>query len=71
VNPKYALNGGTLFTWTLALEPKSALRLPFKALAPVLKAGFGRIPADGPKYFATHQGRHLKPSIKLNWIAAV
>ncbi len=44
---------GTLFTWTLALEPKTALRLPFKALAPVLKAGFGRIPADGQKYFAT------------------
>jgi hypothetical protein len=34
---------GTLFTWTLALEPKSALRLPFKALAPqVVRAERGR-----------------------------
>jgi hypothetical protein len=43
---------GTQFTWTLALEAKSALRLPIKALAPALKAAFGRIPADGQKYFA-------------------
>jgi len=43
---------GTRFTWTVAVEPKSALRLPFKAIAPALKAGFGRIPADGQKYFA-------------------
>jgi uncharacterized protein YndB with AHSA1/START domain len=45
---------GTQFTWTVAIEGKRALRLPFKALAPVLKAGFGRIPADGQKYFANH-----------------
>jgi hypothetical protein len=43
----------TLFTWTLAMEPKPALRLPFKLLAPVFKAAFGRIPADGVKYFAS------------------
>ena len=44
----------TLFTWTLAIEPKPAFALPVKVLAPVLKAGFGRIPAGGQKYFATH-----------------
>ena len=44
----------TLFTWTLAIEPKAAFALPVKVLAPVLKAGFGRIPAGGQKYFATH-----------------
>src|ERR1700754_1098643 len=34
----------TLFTWTVAIEPKNAFRLPLKVLAPVLKAGFGQIP---------------------------
>lgn len=43
---------GTLFTWTVAIEPKRALRLPFQALAPVLKAGFGRMASDGQRYFA-------------------
>jgi ligand-binding SRPBCC domain-containing protein len=43
---------GTLFTWVMALEPKGALALPFKAIAPVMKAIFGRIPSDGQKYFA-------------------
>lgn len=43
---------GTLFSWTVAIDPKSALRLPFQVLAPVLKAGFGRMAADGQKYFA-------------------
>jgi uncharacterized protein YndB with AHSA1/START domain len=42
----------SVFTWTVAVEPKAALTLPFKALAPLLKAGFGRIPSDGQKYFA-------------------
>ncbi len=42
----------TLFTWTLAIEPKPAFKLPVKVLAPLLKAGFGKIPADGVKYFA-------------------
>jgi hypothetical protein len=45
---------GSVFTWVLALEPRAALALPFKAIAPVMKAGFGRIPADGQKYFAKH-----------------
>jgi hypothetical protein len=43
---------GTLFTWTIAIEPKSALALPFKVLSPVLKAAFGRTAADGRRYFA-------------------
>ncbi|KUI01608.1 SRPBCC family protein [Mycobacterium sp. IS-3022] len=42
----------TLFTWVVAVEPKRALALPVKVLAPLLKAGLGRIPADGQKYFA-------------------
>jgi hypothetical protein len=42
---------GTLFTWTIAIEPKRAFALPFKALSPVLKFAFGRTVADGKKYF--------------------
>ncbi|WP_123023552.1 SRPBCC family protein [Mycolicibacterium stellerae] len=42
----------TLFTWALALEPKGALSLPFKVLAPAVKAAFGRIPGDGQRYWA-------------------
>ena len=44
---------GTRFIWTVALEPKPAIRLPFKAIAPVLKAAFGKMASDGQKYFAT------------------
>jgi hypothetical protein len=43
---------GTLFTWVVAIEPKNALSLPFRVLSPILKMGFGRIPADGKRYFA-------------------
>jgi carbon monoxide dehydrogenase subunit G len=43
---------GTLFTWVVAIEPKGALALPFKAIAPVIRAAFGRIPAGGQSYFA-------------------
>ncbi|BBZ21255.1 SRPBCC family protein [Mycolicibacterium gadium] len=46
--------GETMFTWTLAIEPKPAFKLPVAVLAPVLKAGFGRIPAGGQTYFAKH-----------------
>ena len=42
----------TLFAWTLAIEPKGALALPFKVLAPAVKAAFGRIPSDGQRYWA-------------------
>lgn len=44
--------GATRLTWTVALEPRSALRLPFLALAPVLRLAFGRTVADGERYFA-------------------
>jgi hypothetical protein len=43
---------GTRYDWAVAIEPRSALSLPFKALAPVLKATFGRMAADGEKHFA-------------------
>ena len=42
----------TRFTWTVAIEPKSAFALPFKPLAPVLKLVFGRLAADGERHFA-------------------
>src|SRR5690349_20115858 len=35
-----AENGQTQFTWIVAIEPKPAFALPFKALAPVVKATF-------------------------------
>ena len=43
---------GTKFIWTVAVEPKPALTIPFKLLAPVLQLGFGRMAIDGRKYFA-------------------
>jgi hypothetical protein len=43
---------GTRFTWTVAIEPKSAFALPFKPLAPVLRLAFGKMAADGQRYFA-------------------
>ncbi len=43
---------GTRFTWTVALAARSALAGPFRLLAPAVKAGFGRIPAEGQRYFA-------------------
>ncbi|OBI84480.1 SRPBCC family protein [Mycobacterium sp. E740] len=42
----------TRFTWVVAIEPKKALAVPVRVLAPLLKAGFGRIPSEGQKYFA-------------------
>ena len=46
---------GTVFTWVVAIEPKPAFALPVKVLAPILKAGFGRIPTGGQKYFANQR----------------
>jgi hypothetical protein len=43
-----------LLTWTVAIEPKTAFRLPLKVLAPVLKAALGQIPSGGQRYFAKH-----------------
>lgn len=45
-------DGQTQFTWIVAIEPKPAFALPFKALAPVVKAAFGRLASDGERYFA-------------------
>jgi hypothetical protein len=42
----------TLFTWVMAIEPKPALRLPFKVLAPVFKVMAAQLPSSGQKYFA-------------------
>jgi hypothetical protein len=36
----------------VAIEPKGAFALPAKVLSPVLKAAFGRMAADGKRYFA-------------------
>ncbi|BBZ27063.1 polyketide cyclase [Mycolicibacterium madagascariense] len=43
---------GSRLTWTVAIEPKRALALPFVPLAPVLKVAFGRVAVDGQRYFA-------------------
>jgi Polyketide cyclase / dehydrase and lipid transport len=43
---------GTLFNWTVAIEPKAAFALPFKALAPLFRTLLGRIASDGQRYFA-------------------
>lgn len=40
------------FTWTVAIEPKPAVALPFRVIAPVVKAAFGRMASDGRRYFA-------------------
>lgn len=45
----------TRFRWTVAIEAKPAFALPFKALSPVLKAAFGRLAADGQRYFANQR----------------
>jgi uncharacterized protein YndB with AHSA1/START domain len=52
VEPEGSDGTATRFTWTVAFEPKAALRWPFKPLAPVLKLAFGRAAADGERYFA-------------------
>jgi len=43
---------GTLFTWTIALEPGPRLAPVMKALGPVNKAAFGQLVRAGKKYFA-------------------
>ena len=47
----------TLFTWVVAIEPKDALALPFKVIAPAIKAAFGRIPSDGQRFWAKNSKR--------------
>ena len=43
---------GTLFTWTVAVEAKPRFALPVRLLSPVNGVAFGRMAADGKKYFA-------------------
>ena len=41
---------GVVFTWTAALEPRSALSLLFKVFSSLLKAAFGRTAKDGQRH---------------------
>lgn len=43
---------GTRFDWTVAIEPPTALALPFKPLVPLVKRAFGKLASDGQKHFA-------------------
>jgi len=43
---------GTLFTWTIALEPKGKLAPAMRLLAPVSKAAFAQLVRAGRRYFA-------------------
>jgi hypothetical protein len=52
VEPAESDGTATLFTWTVAIEPKQAFALPFKPIAPLLKLAFGKMAADGERYFA-------------------
>jgi hypothetical protein len=45
---------GTLFTWTIALEPAGKLSPVMKLLAPVNRTGFGQLVRAGRKYFEQH-----------------
>ena len=45
---------GTLFTWTIALEPRSALSPALRLLKPVNKAAFGQLVRGGRTYFQRH-----------------
>ena len=47
---------GALLTWTVAIEPKPRFALPMRAFSPVNRFAFGRMAADGKKYFAAHPG---------------
>ncbi|WP_179468138.1 SRPBCC family protein [Mycolicibacterium vinylchloridicum] len=42
----------TLFTFTVAIEPKARFALPFRVFAPVLKLALGRVVTEGQRYFA-------------------
>lgn len=44
--------GGSRLTWTVALEPASALARATPALSPVVRVLFGRLVKDGKRYFA-------------------
>lgn len=42
----------TLFTFTVAIEPKPAFSLPFRVIAPALGVYLRRIACEGQRYFA-------------------
>lgn len=52
VEPAESDGAATRFIWTVAIEPKKLFALPFKPIAPVLKLTFGKMAADGERYFA-------------------
>ena len=56
----------TLFTWVVAIEPKGALALPLKVIAPAVKAAFGRIrvtaSATGPKVLSADKALPSPPT---------
>ena len=43
---------GTLFTWTIALEPKRVLGPVMRLAGPLNKLAFGQVPRAAKKYFA-------------------
>lgn len=43
---------GTLFTWTIAIEPKAVLAPAMKLLGPANRAAFGQLVKGGRRYFA-------------------
>jgi carbon monoxide dehydrogenase subunit G len=48
---------GTLFTWTIAIDPAPRLAGVMKAAAPLSRASFGMLVKAGRKYFAAEAGR--------------
>ncbi|BDX33965.1 polyketide cyclase [Mycobacterium antarcticum] len=52
IEPAGTDGAATTFTWIVAIEPKRAFKVPFIALAPVLRLAFGRMAADGERHFA-------------------
>jgi len=47
-----ASGGGARLLWTVALEPAGALSRATPALTPLVRLVFGRLVADGKRYFA-------------------
>ena len=43
---------GSVFTWTIALEPRRALLPVMRVAAPLNKIAFGQVPRAAKKYFA-------------------
>jgi len=45
---------GTLFTWTIAIEPSAWAGTALRALGPVNRIGFGQVTRAAKQYFAEH-----------------